>query len=84
MNSKIVWQMLGYLPKDYNCEDVIMYQWHQSREDNQQGQFNFYFNLSKDSVSKSSMSLYMVLLLAIGIVGDLLASLVEALIVSFM
>ena len=74
----------GYLPSDYNCEDVIMYQWHQSREDNQQGQFNFYFNLSKDSVSKSSMSLYMVLLLAIGIVGDLLASLVEALIVSFM
>ena len=74
----------GYLPNDYNCEDVIMYQWHQSREDNQQGQFNFYYNISKNSISKSSMTLYMVLLLAIGIFGDLLAAVVEALIVTFM
>ena len=74
----------GYLPNDYNCEDVIMYQWHQSREDNQQGQFNFYYNISKNSISKSSMTLYMVLLLAIGIIGDLLAAVVEALIVTYM
>ena len=61
-------------------EGVITYQWNQSREHNQQGQFNFYYNLSKDSVSKSSMFLYMVLLLAVGIFGDLLAELVKALI----
>ena len=69
-----------YLPKDYKFEDVITYQWNQNRENNQQGQFNFYYNLSKDSVSKSSMFLYMVLLLAIGIFGDLLAELVTSLI----
>ena len=69
-----------YLPKNYGFEDVITYQWNQNREHNQQGQFNFYYNLSKDSVSKSSMFLYMVLFLAIGIFGDLLASLVKALI----
>ena len=72
----------GYLPKDYNCEDVITYQWNQNRDNNQQGQFNFYYNLTKNSVSKSSMFLYMVLLMAIGIVGNLLAALVQTLIES--
>ena len=70
----------NYLPKDYKFEDVITYQWNQDREDHGQGQFNFYYNLSKDSVSKSSMFLYMVLLLAISIFGDLLAELVKTLI----
>ena len=67
----------NYLPKDYQCEDVITYQWNQNREENLQGQFNFYYNLSKNSVSKSSMFVYMVLLLAIGVMGDLLAALVQ-------
>ena len=70
----------NYLPKDYRYDDVITYQWNQSRENNLQGQFNFYYNLSKNSVSKSSMFLYMVLLLAIGIFGDFLAGIVKALI----
>lgn len=63
----------GYLPESYKCEDIITYQWNQNRENNQQGQFNFYYNLTKNSVSKSSMFLYMVLLLAIGIIGNILA-----------
>ena len=69
-----------YLPKDYTCEDVITYQWNQNQEHNQQGHFNFYYTLSKDLVSKSSMFFYVVLLFAIGIFGDLLAELVKALI----
>ena len=43
------------------------------------GHFNFYYNIAKNSVSKSSMFLYMVLLLAVGIFGDLLAELFKAL-----
>ena len=70
----------GYLPNGYKREDVITYQWQQNREHNLQGQFNFYYNLSKNSVSKISMFLYMVLLLAIGIFGDLLAEIVKTLI----
>ena len=73
-----------YLPKDYRFEDVISYQWNQNREHNLQGQFNFYYNLSKDSVSRSSMFLYVVLLFVISIFGDLLAELVKALIYMFM
>jgi hypothetical protein len=69
-----------FLPKEYKYDDVIIYQWNQNREDNSQGQFNFYYNLAKNSVSKSSMFLYMVLLLAIGVIGDLLSELVQTLI----
>ena len=69
-----------YLPRDYNGEDVITYQWHQTRNDNLQGHFNFYYTISKDSISKVSMLLYMILLLTIGIIGDFLASFVKMLI----
>ena len=64
----------GYLPPNYKCNDVITYQWQQNRENNLKGQFNFYYNLTKNSVSKSSMFLYMLLLLAIGIFGNILAA----------
>jgi hypothetical protein len=63
-----------YLPKDYNREDVITYQWNQNRDHNLQGQFNFYYNITKDSVSRASMFLYMTLLLTIGLFGDLIAN----------
>ena len=67
----------NYLPKDFDREDVITYQWHQNREYNYQGQFNFYYSISKDSISRGSMFLYMVLLLTIGIFGDLLSELFQ-------
>ena len=73
----------GYLPPKYKCDDVITYQWQQNREDNLRGHFNFYYNITKDSVSKSSMFLYMVLLLALSVLGDLLAETVKALIRMF-
>ena len=63
----------NYLPKDYQCEDVITYQWNQSRENNYQGQFNFYYSITRDSVSKGSMLLYMILLFAIGVLGDIVS-----------
>ena len=69
-----------YLPKEYNREDVITYQWNQSREDNLQGQFNFYYNITKDSISRGSMFLYMILLLAVGVISDLISEAVQALI----
>ena len=69
-----------YLPKQYKGEDVITYQWNQSREYNLQGHFNFYYNISRNSISRGSMSLYIVLLLAIGVAGELLADLVKVLI----
>ena len=72
-----------YLPSDYQKEDVITYQWNQSREDNFQGQFNFYYSITRNSVSKGSMLLYMILLLSIGVLGDILSNAVQALISLF-
>ena len=64
----------GYLPNDYECEDIITYQWHQNRESNMQGHFNFYYNLAKESISRGSMFLYMLLLMTLGVLGNLIAS----------
>ena len=70
----------NYLPKDYQYDDVITYQWNQSRENNLQGQFNFYYSITKKSVSRGSMFLYMILLLAVGVIGDFISEAVQALI----
>ena len=67
-----------YLPAKYKCEDVISYQWNQSREHNLQGHFNFYFGIGKNSVNVGSMSIYMVLLMIISVIGEILADLVKA------
>ena len=64
----------GYLPSEYKREGTITYEWNQNREDSLQGQFNFYYNITKDSISRGSMLLYMLLLMAIGVLGNLIAS----------
>ena len=69
-----------YLPKSYPREGVITYQWQQTRDDNLQGHFNFYYSITKNAVSRSSMFLYMLLLLAITVAGEIVATLVQALI----
>ena len=68
-----------YLPADYDSEDVITYQWNQNRENNYYGQFNFYHSITRNSVSKGSMLLYMILLLSIGVLGDFVSEAVQAL-----
>lgn len=68
----------AYIPKAYQMENVITYQWNQSREDNYQGQFNFYYSITRESVSRGSMLLYMILLLSIGVIGDAISNAVQA------
>ena len=72
-----------YLPSDYQTEDVITYQWNQNREDNFQGQFNFYYSITRESISKGSMLLYMIVLLTIGVIGDAVSIMVQALFALF-
>jgi hypothetical protein len=66
----------NYLPADYPTEDIITYQWNQNREHNFQGQFNFYYNIIRNSVSKGSMLLYMIVLFTIGVFGDIVSEIV--------
>jgi hypothetical protein len=69
-----------FLPKGYKCEEVISYQWNQNRDYNLKGHFKFYYNVSKNSVSRLSMVLYLILLTVIGVVGNLLADVISGLI----
>ena len=69
-----------YLPADYKCEDIITYQWNQNREYNFQGQFNFYYSITRDSISKGSLLLYVILILCIGVIGDFVSNAVRTLI----
>ena len=64
----------SFLPENYKCDDAITYQWQQNRDYNFQGQFNFYYSITKNSVSRGSMFLYMLLLTVIGLFGDLVAN----------
>ena len=66
-----------FLPKDYKREDVITYQWQQNRETNLKGHFNFYYNINKNSVSRGSMFLYLVLLTVVGVIGNLIADVIS-------
>ena len=62
----------GYLPKQYACGDVITYQWQQNRDDSVHGHFNFYFGIMRETVSKWSMLLYIILLFTVSIFGNVL------------
>ncbi len=73
----------SYLPGDYPTGDVITYQWNQSREEHFRGQFNFYYSITRNSISKGSMLLYMLLLLTIGVIGDAVSNAVQALFALF-
>ena len=66
-----------YLPNGYKCDDVITYQWNQTRDHDLQVQFNFYNNITRQAVNGSSMSLYMVILLAIAVLGEILSGFVK-------
>ena len=69
-----------YVPEGFSCENVITYQWDQTRERNLLGHFNFYFSIVRNSVSRVSMIMYLVLLLLIGITGSALWELIMMLI----
>ena len=67
----------SYVPEGFSCEDVITYQWNQTREHNLQGHFNFYFDIGKESVSRTSMLAYMLLLLMVGATGNAIWELIK-------
>ena len=69
----------SYLPESYDCDDVITYQWQQTREEHMQGQFNFYYNITKESINGSSMTLYMILLMALAVAGEILGDFAKTL-----
>ena len=62
----------GYAPNGFDCDDAITYEWNESREKNLYGHFNFYFGIARDTISKLSMLLYMILLFVVSLMGNVL------------
>ena len=68
-----------YAPAEFDCDDAIIYEWNESLEKNLYGHFNFYFGIARDTISKSSMLLYMILLFVVSLLGNLLWALLAPL-----
>ena len=69
-----------YLPGGFRSDDLITFQWNQNRDYDLRGHFNFYYSITRNSVSRGSMILYIILLLSMGVLGDFESSAVHALI----
>lgn len=65
-----------YAPAGFDCTDIVTYEWHETRETNLRCHYNFYFGISRDSISRLSMLLYVVLLVFFGLVGNAVSSVV--------
>lgn len=61
----------NFLPKDFDGEDTVTYQWQQNRETNLKGHFNFYLSISRNAISMGSVSLYLVILVFLNIVSGM-------------
>ncbi len=61
----------NFLPKGFDGEDIVTYQWQQNRETNLKGYFNFYLNISRNAISMGSVSLYIVILVLLNVVSDM-------------
>jgi hypothetical protein len=69
-----------YTPAGFDCDDAITYEWNESREKNLYGHFNFYFGITRDTISRSSMLLYMILLFSVSLMGNILWALLAPLV----
>ena len=69
-----------YAPAGFDCDDAITYEWNESREKNLYGHFNFYFGIARDTISKWSMLLYMLLLFSVGLLGNVFWELLSPLV----
>ena len=59
----------GYAPVGYDCPDAITYQWVEERDSNMKAHYNFYFTMEHNEISKTSMLMYLLLVLMIGVLG---------------
>lgn len=68
-----------FAPKGFDCDDVITYQWNQTREADLQGHFSFYVNISHNAISRTSMLVYMILLMLLSILSEIVTGLFKLL-----
>ena len=61
----------NFLPKAFDGEGAVTYQWQQTRETNLKGHFNFYLNISRNAISKGSVALYLVIIIFLDVAGSI-------------
>lgn len=59
----------NYAPDGYDCTDAITYQWVEERDSNMKAHYNFYFTMEHNEISKTSMLVYLFIVLLIGVSG---------------
>ena len=59
----------NYAPDGYDCSDVITYQWVEERDSNMKAHYNFYFTMEHNEISKTSMFVYLFMILLTGALG---------------
>ena len=60
----------NFLPLSFNNENIVTYQWQQSREVNLKGHFNFYFNISRNAISPGSVLIYILIIILLNAMGS--------------
>ena len=61
-----------FLPQGFDSEDIVTYQWQQTRDVNLKGHFNFYLSISRNSISMTSVFMYMVIIIILNAFGGLM------------
>ena len=59
----------NYAPVGYDCSDAITYQWVEERDSDMKAHYNFYFTMEYNEISKTSMLVYLFIVLLIGALG---------------
>ena len=61
----------SFLPNGFDGEAAVTYQWQQNREINLKGHFNFYLNISRNSISSGSVFIYMFIIVILNAFGGM-------------
>ncbi|MBR5498101.1 MAG: hypothetical protein IKV76_09005 [Clostridia bacterium] len=62
----------NFLPSGFNGENIVTYQWRQTRDVNLKGHFNFYLNISRNSISIISVFIYMFIIVILNAFGGMM------------
>ena len=62
----------NFLPQGFDSDDIVTYQWQQTRDVNLKGHFNFYLSISRNSISMTSVFMYMIIIIVLNAFGGLM------------
>lgn len=62
----------SYVPEKFNCDDSITYIWIKERKDDHKASYGFNINVSNEYISRTSLLVYIFLIMIVGILGETL------------